>query len=108
MREIIAEMSSGPMVNLVSANENAPKIEQIIWVAKERCRATIYSLPFTRLPAILTINIVLKNVKLLGYLPTTADIMTNISPREIMTGDTLNYKKHLVIPLGQYCQIHEG
>ena len=24
-----------------------------------------------------------------------------------MTGDTLNYKRHLTMPFGQYCQTHE-
>ena len=28
LQEIIAEMSSGPMVNLTSANEHVPKIER--------------------------------------------------------------------------------
>ena len=33
------------------------------------------------------------------YFPTTAKMSTTISPREIMTGETLNYKRHLAIPL---------
>ena len=36
MQELIAEILSGPMVNLMSANEHAPKIEWQIWVVKER------------------------------------------------------------------------
>ena len=60
-----------------------------------------------RLPVIWTINTVFKNVKILGYFPVTAGISTTISPREIMTGETLNYKRHLAIPFGQYCQIYE-
>ena len=95
------------MVNLTSANEHVPNIERIIWVVKERCRATRYSLPFMRLPVILTTNIVLNNVNILGYFPTTSEILTNISPRAIMTGDNMNYKRHLSMPFGQYCQIYE-
>ena len=34
----------------------------------------------------------------MGYFPTTAGISTTISPREIMTGETLNYKRNLEIP----------
>ena len=67
VRELIAEMSSGPMVNLASANKHVPKIEQRIRVVKEWCRSTRQSLTFIRFPVILTINIVLNNVKLLGY-----------------------------------------
>ena len=107
VQELIVEMSSGPMVNLTSANEHFPEIERRIRVVKERCRSTRNSLPFMRLPLILTINIVLNNVKLLGYSPTTAGILTTISTRAIMTDGTLNYKRHLAIPFGQYLQIHE-
>ena len=106
MRELIAEISSGQMVNLTSADEHVPKIEKRIWVVKESCRSTRHSLPFMRLPVILTINIVLNNVKILGYFPKTAGISKTISPREIITGDTLNYKRHLAIPIEQYLQIH--
>ena len=107
MQELIAEMLSGPMVNLKSANEHVPEIEQKIREAKEKCRASRHSLPFMRLPVILTINIVLNNVDILGYLPTTAGILITISPRATMTGDTLNYRRHLEIIFGQYFQIHE-
>ena len=36
-----------------------------------------------------------------------AGILTNICPRAITTGDTLNYKRNRAISFGQYCQIHE-
>ena len=95
VRELIVEMSSGPMVNLTSNNDHSPKIERRIRVAKERFRATRHSLPLMRLTVILNINIVLNNIKLLGYLTKTADIFTTISPRAIMTSETLNFKRHL-------------
>ena len=102
VQELIVETSSGPMVNLTSANYQVPKIEQIIWVVEERFRDTGHSPPFMRLPLILTINIVLNTAKLLGYFPTTAGILTTISLRAIMTGDTLNYERHLAIHFVQY------
>ena len=60
-----------------------------------------------RMPVIFIISIVLNNVKLLGYFPTTAGISENISPRLIMTDKTLNYNRHIAIPFGQYFQINE-
>ena len=59
------------MVNLTSTNKNVNEIKQRIRVVKERFRATKQSLNFMSLPVILNINIVFKNVKLLGYFPTT-------------------------------------
>jgi hypothetical protein len=37
LKTLIEAMPGGPMVNLASANEHAPKIERRIWVVKERC-----------------------------------------------------------------------
>ena len=104
-QEIIVEMSSVPMVNLTSANDNFPRIEQIIWLLKERWRETRYSLPFIMLHFILTTNIVLENVNVLIYSTTMAGILTTISPRAIMTSETLIYKRLLAISFGQYFQI---
>ena len=103
VQELFAEMSSRTMVTLTSANDHVPKIEQKVQVVKERCRATSHSLPFLRLPVILTINTLLNNVSILVYLPTTAGISKKISAKEIMTGEALNYKRHLAILFGQYC-----
>ena len=41
------------------------------------------------------------------YFPTTAGILTDIITRAILTNDTLNYKRHLEIQFGKYCQIHK-
>ena len=78
------------MVNLMSANEHVPKIERTNWVVKERCKDTRHSIPFISSPVMWKINIVLNNVNLLGYLPTMDGITEDISPRAIMTSETLN------------------
>ena len=74
VREIISKISSGPMVNLTSANKYVLKTEQIVWVGKERRRDDRHSLTFMRLPVILTINIVFKNVNILVYFLITSGI----------------------------------
>jgi hypothetical protein len=33
-------------------------------------------------------------------------VSDNLSPKTIMSGKTLDYKKHLSLQLGQYCQVH--
>ena len=30
-----------------------------------------------------------------------------MSPKAVMTGKVLDYKKHLCLQIGQYCQVHE-
>jgi hypothetical protein len=34
-------------------------------------------------------------------------ILDTLSPRTIMSGETLDYKKHSSLQIGQYCQVHE-
>jgi hypothetical protein len=34
-------------------------------------------------------------------------VSDTLSPKTIMYGETLDYKKHLSLQLGQYCQVHE-
>jgi hypothetical protein len=95
------------VVNLACANEHVPETERRIWVVKERCRATHHSLPFEQILKIMTIHIVLNVVKFLNFFPTKGGVSETLSPKTIMLGETLNYKKHLSLQIGQYCQVHE-
>jgi hypothetical protein len=107
LKTLIESLPGGPTVNLASANEHVPEIERRIRVVKERCRATRHRLPFQRIPKLLTINIVLNVVKLLNFFPPKGGISDTLSPKTIMSGETLDYKKHLSLQVGQYCQVHE-
>jgi hypothetical protein len=107
LNTLIKAMPGGPMVNLASANEHIPKIERRIRVVKERCRSTRYSLRFHTIPKLMTIHIVLNVVKLMNFIPTKGVVSDTLSPNTIMSGETLDYKKHLSLQLGQYCQVHE-
>jgi hypothetical protein len=107
LEPLIESMPGGPMVNLASANEHVPQIERRIRVVKERCWATRHSLPFEIIPKLMTIHIVLNVVKLLNLFSTKGGVSDTLSPKTIMSGDTLDFKKHLSLQIGQYCQVHE-
>jgi hypothetical protein len=107
LKPLIEYMAGGPMVNLASANEHVPEIKWRIRVVKERCRATRHSLPYERIPKLMTIHIVLNVVKLLYFFPTKGGVSDTLSPKIIMSGETLDFKKHLSLHIGQYCQVHE-
>jgi hypothetical protein len=64
VKSLIDSMPGGPILNLSSTNEHATEIERHIRV--ERCRATRHSLPFERIPNLLTIHIVLNAFKRMG------------------------------------------
>ena len=107
LKPLIEALPGGPQVNLASKSEHVPEIERRIRVVKERARATWHSLPFKRIPKLLTIYIILNAVKLLNFFPSKGSILAVWSPRTIMTGEILDYKKHLCLQTGQYCQVHE-
>lgn len=103
----IESMPYGPIVNVTSANEHVPEIERRIRVVKERSRATRHSLPYSRIPKIMTIYIVQNVVRMLNFFPTKGSVSENLSPKTIMTGGVLDFKKDLSLQVGQYCQVHE-
>jgi hypothetical protein len=53
------------------------------------------------------IHIVLNAIKMLNFFPTKGGISDTLSPKMIMSGETLDYKKHLSLQVGQYCQVQE-
>jgi hypothetical protein len=41
------------------------------------------------------------------FFPTKGGFSDTIGPKTIMSGEKLEYKKHMSLQLGQYCQVHE-
>ena len=107
LKPLIESLQGGPIVNLASANEHVPEIERRVRVVKERSRAVRHGLPFQRIPRLMTIWIVFYTVKMLNLFPTKGGMSETLSPKTIMSGEILDYKKHLRMPFGQYCQVHE-
>jgi hypothetical protein len=58
------------------------------------------------MPKLLTIHIVFHAVKLLNFFPTKGGVLDTLSPKTIMSGETLDYKEHLRLQIGKYCQVH--
>ena len=107
LKPLIAAMPGGPHVNLTSANEHVPDIKCPIRVVKERSRAMRHGIPFQRIPQLMVIHMVLLVVNMLNNFPPKGGFSTHISPKTIISGETLDYKKNLSLSFGQYCQVHE-
>ena len=103
----IGEMTGAPTINLTSAGEHVPEIERRIRVIKERCRAMRHGLPYNRVPKLLLTNLVLACGRMLNNFPSKGGVSSIYSPRTILTGESLDYKKDLALEFGQYCQVHE-
>ena len=101
-------MPAGPRVNLTSADEHVPEIERHNRVVKERSRSFCHSLLFNRIPKLMIIHAILNIAKMLNYFPKKQGIYSELIPRSILTGESLDCKKHLTLQPGQYCQVHKN
>ena len=108
LQVIIQNIPAGPRVNLTSADEQVPEIEQRMWVVKKRSRSFCHIIHFNRIPRLMVIYIVLNISKMLNYFPTKGGIFVKISPHWVIIGDSLDYKNHLRIQVWKYCQVHEN
>ena len=88
-------MPGGTRFNLTSANEHVPEIKRIIWVVKEIFRVIRHSLPFNRIPKLMTTYAILNIGKMLNYFPKKAGVSTKIIPRAILNIENLDYENHL-------------
>jgi len=107
LKPMIEALPAALHVNLAAKGEHVADIERRICVVKERARATRTVLPYKRVPQLLTIWIVFGAVQILNYFPSKGGVSSTLSPNTIMSGEMLDYKKQLQLPVGQYCQVHE-
>ena len=68
---------------------------------KESCRATHHEIPFQKIPKLLTTHIVLNMVKMINFFLENGGISDSISPKTIMSGKTLDFKKNLYLQMRQ-------
>jgi hypothetical protein len=108
LRRQIEALPGKPRLNVSAANEHQPDVERKIRVLKERVRALRASLPYTKLPPVMLVHMILHVTKMLNNFPTKSGFAIGYSPRMLMTGEPLNYKKHLALGFGDYCQVHEN
>ena len=101
------KMTQPPKLILAAKGDHVPEIERRIRVVKERCRAIRHSLPFNKLPLIITMYMVLHAVRMLNFFPQKAGVSDTLSPQMIISGERLDWKRHLALPFGSYCQVHE-
>ena len=88
--------------NVVGPGQHEPVSERKIRVVKERTRAILHSLPYN-LPAKLLTYLVLFVAYCINIVPVKCDGMY-ISPREVVTGRKVNYKRDLRFQFGEYIQ----
>ena len=92
--------------NFATRNEHVPEIERQHCVIKERARVCRHSLPLKVLQRIMLVEMVKNCALWLNMFPSKGGI-GSVSPRTLITGIKLDYKKHCQLPFGYYVQVHE-
>lgn len=99
--------NEGMALNVVARDEHVPEIERHIRTLKERCRAVFNTLPFNKMPNRMIVELVYAMNFWIHAFPACDGVSEHISPREIVTGVSLDANKHCVVPFGAYVQTHE-
>jgi hypothetical protein len=97
----------GVALNSTGRDEHVGDIERYVRTMKERMRATYNTLPFTPMPPRLVIEMAKQAVFWLHLFPKVDGVSDHMSPREIMTGQRLDYARHCRFEYGEYVQTHE-
>jgi hypothetical protein len=97
----------GITMNRVAHDEHVPEIERYTRTTKERTRCIYTILPFKKIPARITIEMVYTSVFWLNMSPPADGVSTTHSPRNIICGHQLDYTTHCKLEFGTYVQVHE-
>jgi hypothetical protein len=100
LQSCLDEMPESPKLILAAKGDHVPEIERRIRVIKERCRALRHSLPFNKIPMIITMYMVLHAVRMLNFFPQKTGVSETLSPKTIISGERLDWKRHLALPFG--------
>ena len=99
--------SMGVSLNTVAREEHVPEIERHIRTLKERVRSVYNTLPFKSMPDRMMIELVYYCTFWLNSFPNESGVSETLSPRTIVTGESIDYTKHCKLEFGEYVQTHE-
>ena len=105
LRRGLAEI--GVTLNETSRDEHVGDIERYIRTIKERMRSIYNTMPFHKVPARVVIEMAKTAVFWLNAFPVSRRASRDLSPRMILTGQKVDYKRHCRFQFGEYTQTHE-
>ena len=89
-------------VNTTAAKEHVPEIERQIFLIKECARFTTSDFPFDPISRLVLIRVVYTYVMWIKDITRKSGTVQGISPRELVTGRTVNYKRDCWACIGCY------
>jgi hypothetical protein len=93
--------------NFCAQDEHVPEIERYVRTVKDRARSAYNSLPFAYIPRLMVIRLISNAVFWLNAFPRPNGVANTLSPRHLLTGKHLDYRKHVQLEFSSYVQMHE-
>ena len=94
--------------NICSESEHVGEIERTNRTIKERCQGIYNTIPFEKMPGRMTTEMVYAAVFWINAFHPSKHLLNNLIPRTILTGQTIDYKKHCKYESRAYVQAHEA
>ena len=91
-------------VNTTAAREHVREIERQIRLIKERIRCTTSGFTFNPIPRLVLIHVVYTCVMWINAIPRKSGAVQGISPRELITGRMVFYKRDCRACIGGYVE----
>ena len=108
LKDSLVERRHGVQLNICAPDEHVPEIERNIRTVKERIRSISSTLPFSALPELMVVHLVMFCILWLNFFPPKGGISNTLSPEAIVKGRSVDSKLHCRIPFGGYSQVHQG
>jgi hypothetical protein len=105
--ECVRTMLQNIHLDTTPPEEHVGEVERSIRTIKERVRATVHGLPFTRIPRLMVRELVIFSIDSLNQLPADEGVSNILSPHVIMTGRSNPDFNNFRIEFGAYAQIYE-
>ena len=99
--------SMGVTLNDTLRDEHVGDVERFIRAINEQMRAIYNKLPFQKVPARLIVEMGKASVFWLNSVTQKNGLASELSPRTIVTGQKLDFKRHCRFQFGRYVQTHE-
>jgi hypothetical protein len=94
-------------LNIAPEGEHVPQLDRYIRTIKERCRCNVASVPWAYWPRLLVVLLVGAATFWINVFPPGDALSRHISPRTMLTGLSLDARKHCRVPFGSYVHTHE-
>ena len=104
----LRNLVEGVHIDASGNDEHVGDIERAIRVIKERVRAVRSSMPCTRIPRHVLIELVALCVFWLNSFHPKGGISRSYSPRTILLGTTVSQRLHCRLPFGSYAKVHDS